>query len=52
MNVLDTSLDPGKYEETVQYDTFRKVRSTVTNITQAGVQGLDDCVGAYERSRV
>jgi hypothetical protein len=49
---LDRSLDPGIYEEHVQWDTFRKVRSAVTNISQAGVSGLLDVVGAYERERV
>jgi hypothetical protein len=49
---LDRSLDPGIYEEHVQWDTFRKVRSSVTNISQAGVSGLSDVVGAYERERV
>jgi hypothetical protein len=49
---LDRSLDPGIYEEHVQWDTFRKVRSAVTNISQAGVSGLGDVVGAYERERV
>jgi hypothetical protein len=50
--VLDRSLDPGIHEEFVQWDTFRRVRSTVTNINQAGVGGMNDVVGAYERERV
>jgi hypothetical protein len=50
--VLDRSLDKGKHAEFVQWDTFRKARSVVTNISQAGVSGLDDSVGAYERGRM
>ena len=50
--VLDRSLDPGIYAEFVQWDTFRKARSCVTNITQAGVSGLSDAVGAYEKSKM
>ena len=44
--VLDRSLDPGLYAEHVQWDTFRKARSCITNISQAGVSGLGDAVGA------
>jgi hypothetical protein len=47
--VLDRSLDKGIYEENVQWDTFRKQMSTVTNILQASVGGLGNSVGAYER---
>jgi hypothetical protein len=50
--VLDRSLAPGVYEDQVQWDTFRKVRSTITNITQAGADGLSDVIGAYERDRL
>jgi hypothetical protein len=50
--VLDRSLDKEIYAEFVQWDTFRKARSVVTNISQAGVTGLEDAVGAYERSRM
>ncbi|KAG7340358.1 hypothetical protein IV203_023901 [Nitzschia inconspicua] len=52
LNILDRSMDAGLYEEKVQYETFRKMRSVATNITQAGVGALEDMVGAYERSRV
>jgi hypothetical protein len=45
--MLDRSLDPGRYADQVQYGTFRKVRSTITNIIQAGVGGLEDSMGAY-----
>jgi hypothetical protein len=50
--VLDRSLDPGVYEDTVQWETFRKTMSTITNISQAGVGGLGNSVGAYERARM
>jgi hypothetical protein len=40
------------YEATVQRGTFRHTMSAVTNISQAGVGGLEDSVGAYERNRM
>lgn len=49
--VLDKSLDPGSHEETVQFDTFRKVRSAITNVHQASVSRMEDVVGTYERNR-
>jgi hypothetical protein len=49
--VLDRSLAKGIHSEYVQWGTFRKARSVVTNITQAGVSGLGDTIGAYERNR-
>jgi hypothetical protein len=50
--MLDKSLDKGKYVEHVQFETFRKLRTAVTNVCQAGVGGLSDTVGAYERNKV
>jgi hypothetical protein len=50
--VLDRSLDKGVYEENVQWNTFRKQMSAVTNISQASVGGLMNSVGAYERRRM
>jgi hypothetical protein len=50
--VLDRSLDPGVYSECVQWGTFRKTRWAISNISQAGVSGLQDLVGAYERKHV
>jgi hypothetical protein len=50
--VLDRSLDKGAYEDTVQWDTFRRQMSAMTNISQAAVGGLGNSVGAYERNRV
>jgi hypothetical protein len=52
ISVLDRSLDPGVYSECVQWGTFRKTRSEITNISQAEVSGLQDLVGAYERKHV
>jgi hypothetical protein len=48
--VLDRSLDPGKYSDYVQWETFRKARSAITNVSQAGATGLLDVIGAYERN--
>ena len=50
--VLDRSLDKGAYEATVQWDTFRRQMSAVTNISQAAVGGPGNSVGAYERNRM
>jgi hypothetical protein len=50
--VLDRSLDKGVYEATVQWDTFRRQMSAVTNISQAAVGGLGNSVGAYERNKM
>jgi hypothetical protein len=50
--LLDRSLDPGRYANQVQFGTFRKDRSTITNITQYGVEGLGDLVGAYQRNKI
>jgi hypothetical protein len=50
--VLDRLLDKGVHEDNVQWDTFRKQMSAVTNISQASVGGLENSVGAYERRRM
>jgi hypothetical protein len=50
--VLDRSLDPGNYDDFVQWETFRRSRSVVTNISQAGVFGLGELVGAFERRKM
>jgi hypothetical protein len=50
--ILNWSLNKGKYAEHVQYETFRKARSAVANVSQAGVSGLGATVGAYERGRM
>jgi hypothetical protein len=50
--ILDRSLAPGQQKKFVQWGTFRKTRSTVTNISQSGIEGLTDTIGAYERKRM
>jgi hypothetical protein len=35
IDVLDRSLDKGAYEDTVQWDTFRRSMSAITNVLQA-----------------
>jgi hypothetical protein len=50
--VLDRSLDRGRSEHFVQWATFRGTRSFITNATQAGVSGLSDSVGGYEKSKM
>lgn len=52
VTMLKRSLDPGRTEKVVQFDTVRKLRSAVTNLHQASVDGLHDRVGAYERSKM
>jgi hypothetical protein len=42
--LLNRSLDKGIHSEHVQWGIFRKARSVVTNISQAGVPGLGDSV--------
>jgi hypothetical protein len=49
--VLDRSMDPGKYAEFVQWETFRKTRSAITNVSQASVGGMGDSIGAYEQKK-
>ena len=50
--VLDRSLDEGKHDVNVQFETFRRVRFILTNIEQATPNGLGDVIGAYERNRM
>ena len=50
--VLIRSLDKGAYERFVQWETFRRTRSAITNARQACVDGLQDIIGAYERDRL
>lgn len=50
--VLDRSLDKGAYGPCVQWGTFRKTMSAITNVSQAGVGGLGDSVGAYQRNKM
>eukprot|EP00978_Attheya_sp_CCMP212_P047499 scaffold421453_cov67-Attheya_sp.AAC.1 len=48
IGILNRSLDPGSHEEYVQWTTFRKTRSVITNVAQAGVGGLTDSIASYE----
>jgi hypothetical protein len=48
--ILSRSLDKGKYAEHLQFETFWKACSAVTNVSHAGVLGLTSSVGAYERN--
>jgi hypothetical protein len=50
--VLDRYLDPGSYDGFVQWETFRRSRSCVTNISQARVFGLGESAGAFERRKM
>ena len=50
--VLIRSLDKGAYERFVQWETFRRTRSAITNARQASAGGLKDVIGAYERDRL
>jgi hypothetical protein len=50
--ILERSMDPGKHAEFVQWETFRKTRSCITNVSQAGVGAMGDSVGAYERKKI
>jgi len=50
--ILDRSMDKGVYAPRVQWGTFRKTMSAVTNVSQAGVSGLGDSVGAYQRNKM
>jgi hypothetical protein len=50
--VLDRSMDPVLYEKMLQYESFGRTRSAVTNITQVGAGALGDVIGAYEKKRV
>jgi hypothetical protein len=50
--ILQRSLAPGVYAATVQFETIRKTRSTLTVLHQAGVGGSGDVIGAHERKRV
>jgi len=49
--VLDKSLDKGACEATVQWATFRRMRSAITNFYQASAEGLGDRVGACEKTK-
>lgn len=50
--MLKRSLDPGRNESRVQFDTVQKMRACATNLYQAGVGGLMDNVASFERNRL
>jgi hypothetical protein len=50
--LLDRYRNKGIYEDTVQWDTFRRTMLTVTNIYPATVGGLEDSVGAYKHNQI
>jgi hypothetical protein len=50
--ILDWSMDQGRTEQYVQWDTFRGARSFITNATQAGVSGLSASVGGYKKIKM
>lgn len=50
--LLKRSLDPGRNDKYVQYDTVRKLRSAATNLYQAGVNGLKDRVASFEKQKL
>ena len=52
ISVLYRSLDQGDYSEHVQWATFRKSMSAITNVSQASVDGLKDTVGAHQRNKI
>jgi len=49
--VLDKSLDKGNCAKNVQWATFRRMRSAITNFYQAPPSGMGDRVGACEKSK-
>lgn len=50
--ILDKSLDPGDYSNCVQWATFRKTMSSITNLSQASVGRLKDSMDAYQRKKM
>ncbi len=49
--VLDKSMDKGRYDDQVQWETFRKTRSSLTNVGQVGVGGLADAIGVNGKNK-
>jgi hypothetical protein len=50
-SVLDKSMDAGRYADQVQWATFRKPRYTLANLGQAGIGGLGDAIGAFNKNQ-
>ena len=49
--VLDRSMDKGNYAPNVQWETFRKTMSALTNVGQVGAGGLAVAIGAGGKNR-
>ncbi len=49
--VLDKSLDVGRHDVHVQWGTFRKVRGAMSNLWHATPGGVEERIGAYEKSK-
>ena len=52
VTVLLRSLDKGRYESHVQFETFRGARSTMANLSRSSALTMGDAVGAFARQRV
>jgi hypothetical protein len=50
--ILQVSLNPGKYDKTVQFGTIHKFRSAFSNVYHASVQGLDAMVMAKDTRKL
>ena len=51
--LVDRSQDrTGRHETHVQPDTYRKAQTYITNVSQAGIHGLGDRIGAHEAKKV
>jgi hypothetical protein len=50
--ILQVSLNPGKYDKTVQFGTIRKFRSAFSNVYHASVQGLEAAVMAKDTRKM
>ena len=51
LGVLDKSMDKGRYQPEVQWETFRKMMSALTNIGKVGVGGLAEAIGVGGRNK-
>jgi hypothetical protein len=50
--ILDRSLRPGRNNIFVQYNTVRKTRSMMTNVSQALAGAMGDVIGSHEKTSV
>jgi hypothetical protein len=44
-------MDPGRYADQVQWATFQKPRYTRANFGHAGIGGLGDAIGAFDKNQ-